>query len=136
MLPFYSVLHVAALCKNLRYSQREMEAVMDVRLVGHEFSLAPVLRDFVERRLNAAFRQVRGRVSCVVVHLRTLSGAHGARDKVCDVRITIPGRPELLIHEAAEDMAYAIESAVKRAAHRALRMASLKRAPSPVHAGP
>ncbi len=99
---------------------------MNVQIISQEFSLTASLRDRLERRLHFAFSHARSKIVRIVVRLRDLNGARGGRDKVCQVSVTIPGQPEVVIREVQEDMYYAIDSAVKRAAYRAIRLLTRK----------
>lgn len=97
---------------------------MDVQLLAQEFFLSPSLREHLERRLRSAFSHARDKVLRIVVRLRDLNGPRGGRDMVCQVSVTLPGHPEVVIREVQEDMYNAIDSAVKRAAYRTTRLAS------------
>ncbi|HYD94902.1 MAG TPA: HPF/RaiA family ribosome-associated protein [Noviherbaspirillum sp.] len=92
---------------------------MDVQLHAQEFPLTPALRAHLERRLRFAFGRVRERVMRVVVRLRDLNGPRGGPDKVCQVSVTLPGQPPVVIRETGADMYRAISRAVQRAAFRA-----------------
>jgi ribosome-associated translation inhibitor RaiA len=59
--------------------------------------------------------------------LRDLNGPRGGRDKLCQVSITIPGCPTVLVKEVQENMYCAIDRAVKRAAYRAIRILMRRR---------
>lgn len=100
---------------------------MEVCMVAKDFAFSPFLREHVERRLRSAFSRARGKVARIVVRLRDLNGPRGGCDKVCQVSIVMPGHPEVVIHEVQEDMYYAIDSAIKRAAYRAMRLMTRKR---------
>lgn len=97
---------------------------MDVQMVAQEFPLTPSLREHLRRRLRFAFFRTRDRVMRVVVRLRDLNGPRGGQDKVCQVSVTMPGRPEVVIRAVHKDMYAAIDHAVKRAAYRAVRSAA------------
>lgn len=101
---------------------------MDVQMFAQEFALTPSLRDHLEHRLRFAFARTRNQIGRIVVRLRDLNGPRGGRDKVCQVNVSIPGRPEVVIHEVQEDMYNAIDFALKRAAYRAMRLIMRKRA--------
>lgn len=100
---------------------------MDVQMFAQEFTLTPSLQDHLEHRLRFAFARTRSHVARIVVRLRDLNEPRGGRDKVCQVSVTIPGRPEVVIREVQENMYNAIDFALKRAAHRALRLVMRKR---------
>jgi putative sigma-54 modulation protein len=101
--------------------------IMDVQMFAQEFTLTPSLRDHLEHRLRFAFARTRTQVARIVVRLRDLNGPRGGRDKVCQVSVTIPGRPEVVIREVQENMYNAIDFALKRAAYRAMRLVMRKR---------
>lgn len=100
---------------------------MDVQMVAQEFSLTPSLRGHLLRRLHLAFAHAHDRAMRVVVRLRDLNGPRGGQDKLCQVSITMPGRPALVIREVHADMYAAIDLAVKRAAYSAMRIAERMR---------
>lgn len=99
---------------------------MDVQMVAQEFFIGPSLRDYLERSLQIMFVRARKYVARVVVRLSELKKPLGGPDKSCQVWVTLPGRPEVVIQEIQEDMCYAIDSALKRAAYRAMRLATCK----------
>lgn len=94
---------------------------MNIQMVAHEFSLTPSLREYLDRRLQAAFSRMRGKAANVVVRLRDLNGPRGGCDKVCQLSVEVPGRPSIQIREVQENMYHAIDCAVKRAAFRLTR---------------
>lgn len=100
---------------------------MDVCLVAKDFAFTPSLKEHAERRLELALNQVRHSVSRIVIRLGDLNGPRGGRDKVCQVSVVMPGHPEVVIREVQEDMYYAIDSAIKRAAYRAMRVLTRRR---------
>ena len=100
---------------------------MEVRLVARDVAFSPSLKGHVERRLDFALTQVRQKVSRIVIRLRDLNGPRGGRDKVCHVSVVMPGHPEIVIREVQEDMYFAIDRAIKRAAHRAMRLLTRRR---------
>ncbi|HZW11832.1 MAG TPA: HPF/RaiA family ribosome-associated protein [Noviherbaspirillum sp.] len=100
---------------------------MDVQMVTQEFSLTPSLREHLRRRVRFAFGRARDRVMRVVVRLRDLNGPRGGQDKVCQVSVTIPGNPDVVVRAVHADMYAAIDRAVKRAAYSAMRSAARRR---------
>ena len=72
---------------------------MDVQMVAQEFALNPSLREHLDHCLRSAFVRMRHHVARIVVRLRDLNGPRGGRDKLCQVSVTIPGRPEVVISE-------------------------------------
>jgi ribosomal subunit interface protein len=100
---------------------------MEFQMVANEFSLTPSLRDHLEQRLRSAFSPLSDKIAKIAVRLRDLNGPRGGRDMLCQVCVTMPGRPEVVIKEVQEDMYAAIDLAVKRAAYRALRLMTRSR---------
>lgn len=96
-------------------------------MVARDFVFSPALKEYIERRLNAALARARHRVGRIVVRLSDLNGPRGGRDKVCQVSIAMPGQPEVIVRKVQEDMYFAIDSAVSRAAHCARRLSSRRR---------
>lgn len=94
---------------------------MEVRILSDKFGLTPSLREYLERRLQFSFSGVHNNISLVVVRLRDLNGPRGGSDMMCQILVTIPGCPEIVIKEVQEDMYAAIDFAVQRAAYQAER---------------
>ncbi len=97
---------------------------MQVQLVSPEFSITPSLREYLEQRLRAAFGPLRGKIADIAVRLRDLNGPRGGRDMQCQLLVTMPGKPAVVIREVQENMYNAIDRAVQRAAYRVSRIAS------------
>lgn len=100
---------------------------MQVHMVSPQFSLTPALREYLERRLQAAFAPLGGKIAEIVVRLRDLNGPRGGCDMQCQVSVTMPGKPAVVIREVQENMYNAIDRAVKRAVYRVSRIASRRR---------
>lgn len=100
---------------------------MQVHMVSPQFSLTPSLREYLERRLRAAFAPLGGKIIEIAVRLRDLNGPRGGCDMQCQVSVTMPGKPAVVIREVQENMYNAIDRAVKRAAYRVSRIASRRR---------
>lgn len=97
---------------------------MHVHMVSPEFSITPSLREYLEQRLHSSFAPLRGKIADIAVRLRDLNGPRGGRDMQCQVLVTMPGKPVVVIREVQENMYNAIDRAVKRAAYRVSRIAS------------
>lgn len=102
---------------------------MQVHMVAQEFSLTPSLREHLERRLRFSFSAVRDKISAIAVRLRDLNGPRGGRDMLCQVSVSLPGRPDVVIKEVQEDMYTAIDVAIKRAAYRSMRLITRRQQP-------
>jgi ribosome-associated translation inhibitor RaiA len=100
---------------------------MEIRMVAKDFSLTPSLRDYLQCSLHAAFAPMRDKISNIAIRLRDLNAPRGGRDMVCQVSVKMPGQPEVLVNAVQEDMHFAIDYAIRRAAHRAVRLITRKR---------
>ncbi len=100
---------------------------MQIHMVSKEFSLTPSLRDYLERRLRSAFSPAHRKMVSIAVRLRDLNGPRGGCDMLCQVSVTMPGKPEVVVKEVQENMYNAIDRAVKRAAYRAVQIMTRKR---------
>lgn len=100
---------------------------MEVRILSDKFCLTPSLREHVARRLKFAFSGVHNTIRLVIVRLRDLNGPRGGSDMMCQILVTIPGRPEIVIKEVQKDMYAAIDFAAQRASYRAERFHMQKR---------
>jgi putative sigma-54 modulation protein len=104
-----------------------MEEKMEVRIMSDKFCLTSSLREHLDRRLQFSFSGVHNNILLVVVRLRDLNGPRGGSDMMCQIHVTIPGCPQIVIKEVQEDMYGAIDLTVRRSAYRAQRLLSQKR---------
>lgn len=100
---------------------------MEVRIMTDKFCLTPSLRDYLNRKLQFSFAGVRNNILLAVIRLRDLNGPRGGRDMQCQILVTMPGCPEVVIKEVQEDMYNAIDVAAERAAYRAERLQMQRR---------
>jgi len=107
---------------------------MHIQLAAGAFMVPPWLRSFLDQRLQQIFAPLRQHVRSIVIRLQELSRAADGRDMVCEVALTLVHAPQVVIREAQEDMRTAIEFALRRAAHRAGRLLSLRRRHAAGHA--
>jgi len=84
--------------------------------------ITPALRTYLDRRLRASLLPAKDKIQDIAIRLLDLNGPRGGRDMQCQVSITIPGHPTVLVKEVQENMYSAIDGAVKRAAYRASRI--------------
>ena len=95
---------------------------MQVYMLARGFMITPALSSYLERRLRASLVPAKDRIHDIAIRLRDLNGPRGGRDMLCQVSITIPGYPTVVVKEIQENMYSAIDGAVKRAAYRAIRI--------------
>jgi len=95
---------------------------MQVYMLARGFMITPALRTYLDRRLRASLVPAKDKIQDIAIRLRDLNGPRGGRDMLCQVSITIPGHPTVLVKEIQENMYSAIDGAIKRAAYRAVRI--------------
>jgi ribosome-associated translation inhibitor RaiA len=91
-------------------------------MLARGFMITPALRTYLDRRLRASLVPAKDKIQDIAIRLRDLNGPRGGRDMLCQVSITVPGHPTVLVKEIQENMYSAIDGAVKRAAYRAIRL--------------
>ena len=80
------------------------------------------LRTRVVRRVHFALGRLLGAGSRVAVGVADVNGPRGGRDKRVLVRVTTPGRPEIVIQEDGVDAGATLDRAVDRAARTCARV--------------
>lgn len=80
------------------------------------------LRTRVVRRVHFALARLLTAGSRVAVALSDVNGPRGGRDKRVLIRVTTPGRPEVVIQEDGVDAAATVDRAVDRAARSCARV--------------
>lgn len=101
---------------------------MDVQILAKEYCFTPFLQEYLERSVRSAFTSTHGHVRQVSVQLSEISAERGGRENLCEVSVTLPDRPTVVIHEVQENMFTAIDYAVRRAAYRTKRMTKGRKA--------
>lgn len=95
---------------------------MQVYMLAKGFMITPALSNYLERRIGMSLSPAKDRIQNIAIRLRDLNGPRGGRDMLCQVSITIPGSPTVVVKEIQENMYSAIDGAIKRAAYRAIRI--------------
>lgn len=94
---------------------------MQVHLRALGFELTGALRDYVGRRLDAAFGRLADRVRRIEIVLSDENGPRGGVDKQCQVRLVSAGLPAVHVLDRQEDLYVAIDGAMARTAQALLR---------------
>jgi putative sigma-54 modulation protein len=100
---------------------------MQILLASDEFWMKPNLQEYVKSKIRCAFSALKRKVISIAVRLCDLDGPSGGRETMCQISVSMPGQPEILVRHVQEDMYAAIDMAVRRAAHRANRILMCKR---------
>lgn len=100
---------------------------MQFNLASNEFWMTPSLQEYLQSKMRDAFSDVKCKTMHVMVRLRDLAGQDDGRDKMCQISVTLPNKPKIFITDVQENMYAAIDTAVKKAAHRTKRILMCKR---------
>jgi putative sigma-54 modulation protein len=100
---------------------------MQIVLASNEFWMQPNLQEHVKSKIHCAFSALRRKAISIAVRLCDLDGPSGSRETMCQISVSMPGQPEILVKHVQEDMYAAIDMAVRKAAHRANRILICKR---------
>jgi putative sigma-54 modulation protein len=100
---------------------------MQILLASHEFWMEPNLQEYVKSKIRCAFSTLKRNAASIAVRLFDLESPSGGRETMCEISVSMPGQPEILVKHVQEDMYAAIDMAIRRAAHRANRILICKR---------
>jgi putative sigma-54 modulation protein len=100
---------------------------MQILLASNGFWMEPILQEYVKSKIRCAFSALKRKAISIAVRLRDLDAPSGGRETMCQISVSMPGQPEVLVKHVQEDMYAAIDMAVRRAAHRANRILLCKR---------
>lgn len=92
------------------------------------------LREYATRRLGFALNRLHHNIRAVTLRISDKNGQKGGIDKRCLITLSVPGLPDIVITETADNANTAIDRAIHRAAYTAHRL--LARAKSISHARP
>jgi ribosome-associated translation inhibitor RaiA len=88
---------------------------MKSTIVAKGMRISQATRRYVTRQLRFALNQTQRSIHFVTVRIDDLNGPQGGIDKRCQIHLTLPGLPDIVITDKGTDL----NSAVARAFHRA-----------------
>ena len=97
---------------------------MNPTIIAKGMKLSRALREYVVRRLRFVFNRTQHSIQFITVRIGDQNGPKGGVDKRCQIHLTLPGVPDIVVNEKAAD----ITAAVNQAAHRAAMAVSRVRA--------
>jgi len=114
---------------------------MRIDIQARRIPLPGRLRRQTERRIRAALTRFDESIMRVSLWLSDVNGPRGGNDKICQVQIVMPGKPDVLIEETRDNFYAAINRALDRAGQSVVRRLErnrrrAKRAPQIVPALP
>lgn len=101
---------------------------MKPMIVAKGVKLTGVLREHLARRLRFALDRTQHAIQAVVVRITDQNGPKGGIDKRCQIQLTLPGLPAIVVNGKAADITAAIDLAVRRAALAVVRTRSRSKA--------
>ena len=87
---------------------------MQLVIQSRHFTLTEAIRRHIERRLAFLAHPHFQQIKRVLVRMSDVNGPRGGEDKQCQIHVSLPGRPSIVIEETRADL----YGAVDRAAHR------------------
>lgn len=91
---------------------------MNIQIRTRRDELSEGLQRYVERRLAFTLDRHVSKVGQVLVYLDDLNGPKGGVDKLCQVKVELPGLRTVEILERDSTFAGAVDGAVRRAGYR------------------
>lgn len=103
-------------------------------IIAKGLKASRVLREYAARRLDFALDRLQHNIRAVTLRISDKNGPKGGIDKRCLIKLSVPGLPDIVVTETADNANVAIDRAIHRAAYTAHRL--LARAKSFSHTRP
>jgi putative sigma-54 modulation protein len=97
---------------------------MKPTIVAKGVKLSRALREYVIRRLGFALNRTQHGIRFITVRITDQNGPKGGVDKHCQIHLSLPGLPTIVVTEKAADIIAAVDQAAHRAAHAVDRIRS------------
>jgi ribosomal subunit interface protein len=88
---------------------------MQINIQSRNFILTNALRGHVVRRLKFALSTRADHIQQIRVWLSDINGPRGGLDKRCQIQVTLPQLPDVVIEDTGVDLYAAIDRAANRA---------------------
>ena len=88
---------------------------MRLRLVAHGIELSADLNNYVRRRAHFSLGRFAGRIRSLSIRLADVNGLRGGIDKLCDIRLDVGLRQEVMVRERQTSIHAAVVFAMERA---------------------
>ena len=88
---------------------------MRLRLVAHGFELSADLNNYVRRRAHFSLGRFAGRIRSLSIRLADVNGLRGGIAKLCDIRVDVGLRQEVIVRERQTSIHAAVVFAMERA---------------------
>ncbi len=106
---------------------------MKMRLAARGIELSADLKDYVKRRAHFSLGRFAGRIRSLFVTLSDVNGPRGGIDKLCDIRVDVGLRQQVIVRERQATIHAAIAFAVERAERAVQRQLKFKSTGTPPH---
>lgn len=101
---------------------------MKPTIVAKGMKLSRTLREYVMRRLRFALNRTQHSINFAIVRITDRNGPKGGIDKRCQIQLSLPGLPMIIVNEKGADLTVAIDQAAHRAALAVDRLLSRAKA--------
>lgn len=101
---------------------------MNPTIVAKGMKLSRALREYVMRRLRFALNRTQQNINFAIVRITDRNGPKGGIDKQCQIQLSLPGLPVIIVNEKSGDVTAAIDQAAHRAALAVDRLLSRAKA--------
>lgn len=91
---------------------------MKSTIIAKGIDASQALRDYISERMDDALFRAKDSINYITVRISDMNGPKGGIDKRCQVNLSLPGMPAVVISEVSAS----IDSAIDRAAQRAARV--------------
>ena len=94
---------------------------MNVTVKCLGFSLTEGLHNFIKERFRSAVARVESQILRIDITLVDINGPKGGKDKRCKAKISLKGRPAIIVQETCHDMYESISRCGNRSKRSILR---------------
>ena len=98
---------------------------MRLRLAARGIELSADLNDYVRRRAHFSLGRFAGRIRSLSIRLTDVNGPRGGIDKLCDIRVDVGLRQEVIVRERQTSIHGAVAFAMDRAERAVQRQLKL-----------
>ena len=99
---------------------------MKLRLTARGIELSADLKEYVGRRTHFRLGRFAGRIRSVSISLSDVNGPRGGNDKVCDLRVDVGQRQQVIVRERQAKVHAAVAFAMDRAERAVERQLKLR----------
>lgn len=114
-------------------SKTQQEEPMKSTIIAKGIDASQALRDYISERMEAALFHAKDSINYITVRISDMNGPKGGVDKRCQINLTLPGLPAVVVSEVSASINSAIDRAADRAARVVERVLSRANAIQPIN---